>query len=84
MWLAKEIRQVCDGGCPSTDHVLGDRGLNHRDPEFQQFAIDLRRSQEGFAMDTARIKARRSVGIVGRPVRRRLVQVHNRRKPWRC
>ena len=40
--------------------------------------------QSGFAPDISRINARTSAGTPGRPVRCRLFQVQNRRKPRRC
>jgi hypothetical protein len=38
----------------------------------------------GFASDIVRIRVRTSGGTVGRPTRRRLFHVQNRRMPWRC
>jgi hypothetical protein len=38
----------------------------------------------GFSRDMVRITARTSEATGGRPLRRRLLQVQNRWKPWRC
>ena len=40
--------------------------------------------QSGFASDIVRIRVRTASGTVGRPVRPRLFQVQNKRKPRRC
>jgi hypothetical protein len=42
------------------------------------------RPNAGFACAIVRISVRRSAGTVGRPMRRRLFQVHHSRKPRRC
>jgi hypothetical protein len=42
------------------------------------------RPQSGFAVHISRISARTSCGTVGRPVRSRLFQVQNKRKPRQC
>ena len=40
--------------------------------------------QRGFACAIVRISERTSAGTVGRPMRRRLFQAHQSRKPRRC
>ena len=66
-------------------HVLGHGRLTHRDRQLQEFSVNPRRTpHRGFAVDSSRIRARTSVGTRGRPVRCRLFQVQNSRKPRRC
>jgi hypothetical protein len=59
-------------------------GLADINAELQQFAVDGDAPHSGFAADIVRISVRTSRGTVGRPTRRRLFQVQNRRNPWRC
>jgi hypothetical protein len=67
-------------------HVFRDGRLTDVDSEFQQFAMNPRRAP---ARVRLRHRAnppngRRSTGIVGRPMRRRLFPAHHSRKPRRC
>jgi hypothetical protein len=67
------------GRGPVASHVLRDGGLTHRNAQLQQLAVNPRCTPERFADESSRIRARTSFGTPGRPVRRRLVQVQNRR-----
>jgi hypothetical protein len=46
--------------------------------------VNAGRSHSGFCSDIVRIRARASGATGGRPWRRRLFHVQNKRKPWRC
>ena len=65
-------------------HVLGHGRLTHREPQLQELSVNPRGHHKGFAVESSRINARTSDATPGRPVRRRLFQVQNRRKPRRC
>jgi hypothetical protein len=66
-----------------TVHVLRDRGLAHHDSDFPELTVDRGAPQRGFVSDIVRISVRMSAGVLGRPVRRRLFHVQNRRNPRR-
>ena len=66
-------------------HVLGDGRLTHRDPQLLQAPRGSEAHPRADSRWTARGSgARTSGGTAGRPVRCRLFQVQNRRKPRRC
>ena len=81
-WLVRKVRHVGEAvGMPS--HKLRDGRLTHADPQLLQFPVDPRRTPERIRGRQLGIRGHVS-GHAGRPVRRRLFQVQNRRKPRRC
>ena len=64
-------------------HVPGHGRLTHRDPQLPKLPMDPGAPHSGFAVDSSRISARTSAATPGRPLRCRLFQVQNKRKPRR-
>jgi hypothetical protein len=51
------------------DHVFGNRSLGDLNSEFEQFAVDPRRTQRGFSRLIVLMRSRVSFGTWGRPDR---------------
>ena len=68
----------------STPYLFRDRRLRDVDPTFKSSPWIRGAPQRGLASAMVRMSVRTSVGVVGRPRRRRLFQVHHRRTPRRC
>ena len=50
MWLSRNVRQVCDGGVPTADHVLGHRRLRDLDAQLLELPVNPRRAPEGVGL----------------------------------
>jgi hypothetical protein len=85
VWLARDVRHVCDGGRRGRRRMyLAMVDWLTLMPTFWSSPCHRGALQSGFLMDISRIMARMSCGTVGRPSRCRLFQVPNRQTPRRC
>ena len=73
------------GWLAAAHHILIDARLADVDAEFEQFAVNVRRSQSGLSRFSMRISSRTSFETAGRPgLPRRIFQLQNKPKPLRC
>jgi hypothetical protein len=84
MWFARNVHPVCDGDGRRRPRYFATVDWLTVMPSFCNSPWIRGAPQRGLASDMVRINAWTSAGTAGRPVRRRLFQVQNRRKPRRC
>src|SRR3954470_21323278 len=84
-WLSRNVFHVCDGGLLRRSMYLLTLVSPMSMPSLSSSPWIFGAPQSGFSRLIVRISSRTSFGTTGRPaLPRRIFQVQNRRKPFRC